>query len=71
MKRPGLTVETTDGKSFDANHLAICWDHGWSISFICSGCLTNIPVELIKEVEFTKEGPTYCNECDGPVPTRG
>lgn len=72
MNRPGFTVETTDGKNFDANHLTICWDHGWIVTFICSGILEQITSERIKEVRFANQykGPSYCNECDGPIPFR-
>jgi len=66
-----FTVETNVGVNFDANHLAICWDHGWVISFICSGVLQRIPVDAIKKIRFAEVGADYCNECDGPVPERG
>lgn len=29
MNRPGFTVTTTQGRSFDANHLMICWEKEW------------------------------------------
>lgn len=73
MKRPGFTVEDVIGRNFDANHLMICWDrdhHGWVVSFICSGTLERIPIGGIKEIRFSKDGSTYCNECDNPIPER-
>jgi len=76
MQRPGFTVEDIYGKNFDANHLSIAWDSSkyykaYVISFICSGALEIIPANLIKEIRFSKEGPSYCNECDNPIPQRG
>ena len=74
MKRPGFTVEDVIGRNFDANHLTICWDSTfgeYGIFFICSGALEMIPANQIKEIRFSKEGPTYCNECDNPIPERG
>ncbi len=71
MKRPGFRLETKFGVSFDANNLIICWDRGWIVSFICSGVLQRISANEIKEIHFTEEGPTFCNECDGPIPNRG
>lgn len=67
MKRPGFTVETNVGVNFDANHLSICWDCGWVVSFICSGILERIPADGIKEIRFVQEGPDYCSECDGKI----
>jgi len=74
MLRPGFTVEDVIGRNFDANHLKISWDHdhhGWIVSFICSGTLERIPTDGIKEIRFSKEGPSYCNECDNLIPQRG
>lgn len=72
MGRPGFTVEKDGGINYDANHLTICWDHNqWVISFICSGTLERIPAVLIKEIRFSKDGQSFCNECDGRIPERG
>ena len=71
MKRPGFTVETTGGINYDANHLMICVHDGeWVVTLICSGGLTMVPADRIKEIRFSKEGPTYCNECDNPLMER-
>ena len=71
MDRPGFTVEVDGGINYDANHLTICWSKGrWIVSFICSGVLENVSINLIKEIRFSKKGVTYCNECDGQIPTR-
>lgn len=71
IKRPNFIVETMGGRNLDANHLTIGWDVGWNISFICSGVITIIPIEFVKEIRFSKEGSMHCNECDGPIPNRG
>lgn len=70
-KRPAFTVEMNGGINYDANHLTICWDNGWVVAFISSGTMERVPVEMIKEIRFSKNGADYCNECDGPIPNRG
>ena len=75
MRKPGFTVEDIYGRNFDANHLSISWDSSYNkayvISFICSGSLEIMPASMIKEIRFSKEGPSYCSECGNPIPERG
>lgn len=73
MNRPGFTVETVEGSCYDANNLRYSWQKrfaGYGLSFTCSGNEMSFAVLEIKEIRFIKNGPTYCNECDGPIPNR-
>ncbi len=70
VNRPGFTVEDKRGRNFDANHISYSWHGGWVVSFICSGVMEILPVDEIQAIRFSKDEAYYCNECDGPVPTR-
>jgi len=70
MDRPGFTIETVAGVSYDANHIHYAKvpfsqiPHGYIIGFICSGEEICFDPTHIKEIRFSPKGNFFCNECD-------
>ena len=68
MLRPSFTVELTNGKLLDANHLAITLRDGKPVvSFECSGSIEIYKPEEIIGVSFGPPNACWCPWCDSRI----
>lgn len=73
MIRASFTITTTDGRNYDANHLAVTTkalgEEGAisMLSFVCSGVQECIPATDVAGLAFHPVGAQHCSECDGPL----
>mgnify|MGYP001614168893 FL=1 len=72
MSRPSFTIIDNRDISYDGNHLAFVTEDGtgrWMFSFVCSGHMTLLPVDELKEIRFSAEGTYWCGVCEQPLKT--
>lgn len=70
-RRAAFVVKMRSGIGYCADHLACTITDGETrpaLSFICSGRSMTVPVEDVADVEFQRDGATWCSHCDQPLP---
>ena len=65
---PQLTVVSKGGISYCADNISLCiHDGGYCLSFTSSGHLVILPAYDIASVNYTPDGRSWCNQCDGAI----